>query len=109
MFQNHGDGNTEFVVHGFGWLRADSVTVTVAGDGSAREKVPVDRAGTFNCVIGHDPVFFTGQIPLGWYRVVVTMPGVGTSAPHQIPRHPGPRRAPAGSAAAGRRSAAVVG
>ena len=62
-------------MHGFGWLRADSVTVTVAGDGSAREKVPVDRAGTFNCLIGHDPVFFTGQIPLGWYRVIVTGPG----------------------------------
>jgi serine/threonine protein kinase len=74
MFQDHGDGNTEFVVHGFGWLRTDSVTVTVAGDGSARETVPVDRAGTFNCLIGHDPVFFTGRIPLGWYRVIVTGP-----------------------------------
>ena len=72
--------DTEYIVHGFGWPPSDSVTVTVAGDGSARETVLVDRAGTFNCVIGHDPVFFTGQIPLGWYRVVVTMPGVGTAS-----------------------------
>ncbi|MGH3404860.1 MAG: hypothetical protein ACRDRJ_20490, partial [Streptosporangiaceae bacterium] len=109
MFQNHGDTDTEYVVHGFGWPPGGSVTVTVAGDGSARENIVVDRAGTFNCVIGHDPVFFTGPIPLGWHRIVVTIPGVGTARTrfHVTPGPPGsglPAGPPPGNA-----PAAVIG
>ena len=79
MAQVQGDYDTEFVVHGYGWPPGDLVTLTLPGHRSAREKVIVDRGGTFNYAIGHDPVFYPGQIPLGWYRVVATLPGVKTA------------------------------
>lgn len=92
MAQAQGDGDTDFVVHGFGWPPHDLVTLTVAGDGSAQKKLRVDLAGTFNYVIGHDPVFFPGRIPQGWYRVIATVPGVGTAHTsfHVTPGPPGP-------------------
>ena len=79
MFQNHGDGNTNFVVHGYDWPPDGLVTLTVVGDGPAAKKIIIDRAGTFNYVIGHDPVFFRRGIPLGWHRVVATVPGIKTA------------------------------
>jgi hypothetical protein len=79
MAQVQGDYDTEFVVHGYGWPPGDLVTLTLPGHRPGREKVIVDRGGTFNYAIGHDPVFYPGQIPLGWYRVDATLPGVKTA------------------------------
>jgi hypothetical protein len=79
MAQVQGDGNTDFVVHGYGWPPGGVVTLWVTGDGSAQKKLIVDGAGTFNYAIGHDPVFFRRRIPLGWHQVVATVPGVKTA------------------------------
>jgi len=79
MTQGNGDGNTEFVVHGYGWPAGQWVTLTLPGKSPAKKRVIVDQAGTFNYSIGHDPVFFRGPVPLGWYQVVATRPGSRTA------------------------------
>jgi serine/threonine protein kinase len=77
--QPFGDGYTEFVIHGVGFVPRDPVTVAV--DGVASPDHPTaDREGTFNYVIDQGHVFFHAKtIPPAIYEVVVTAPG-GISA-----------------------------
>jgi Protein kinase domain len=77
--QPFGDGYTEFVIHGVGFVQREPVTVTV--DGVASPDHPTaDKEGTFNYVVDQGHVFFHSQpIPPAIYEVVVTAAG-GISA-----------------------------
>ena len=77
--QPFGDGYTEFVIHGVGFVSKEPVTVTV--DGVASPDHPTaDKEGTFNYAIDQGHVFFHSKpIPPAIYEVVVTAAG-GISA-----------------------------
>ena len=72
MIQPFGDGVTGFVVHGAGWPRQSTVTLTMAG---RSVPVPVDGAGAFNYTIDQGHAFYPGPIPVGRHEVVVTGTG----------------------------------
>ena len=72
MGQRYGDGFTAFVVHGSGFVPLTTVGVDLIGHGTASFRPTVDQEGTFNYAIDQDHVFFTGPIPVGTYRVLVT-------------------------------------
>jgi hypothetical protein len=72
MGQRYGDGFTAFVVHGSGFVPLTTVGVGLIGHGTAPFRPTVDQKGTFNYAIDQDHVFFTGPIPVGTYRVLVT-------------------------------------
>ena len=77
--QPFGDGYTEFVIHGVGFVPKEPVTVAVGGVDSP-DHPTADKEGTFNYVIDQGHVFFHGKpIPPQVYEVVVTAPG-GISA-----------------------------
>jgi serine/threonine protein kinase len=80
LLQDHGDGRTEFIVHGSGWQPGSAVTLALAGHGADPAKVPVDAAGTFNYAIDQGYKFFSGLIPLGSYQIIVTGPGLGAGS-----------------------------
>ncbi|HXT89680.1 MAG TPA: serine/threonine-protein kinase [Trebonia sp.] len=74
--QPEGDGYTLFVLHGTGFPRFTSVTVSLLGVGTSPDHPVTDIQGTFNYAIDQGHVFFrTGKIPPGTYQVVVTAPG----------------------------------
>jgi len=68
-----------FVIHGNGFAVFKRVTVRIVGVGVLREGPLADLQGTFNYAIDQGHEFFTGSIPAGTYKVVVTGPG-GRSA-----------------------------
>jgi serine/threonine protein kinase len=77
--QPFGDGYTEFVIHGVGFVPMAPVTVTVNGAISP-DHPTADKEGTFNYVIDQGHVFFHGKpIPAATYHVVVSAAG-GISA-----------------------------
>jgi len=83
--QPFGDGYTEFVIHGVGFVPRDPVTVTV--DGVASPDHPTaDREGTFNYVVDQGHVFFHAKpIPPAVYEVVVTAAGgISATASFQV-------------------------
>jgi serine/threonine protein kinase len=77
--QPFGDGYTEFVIHGVGFVPKEPITVAL--DGVASPDHPTaDREGTFNYVVDQGHVFFHSKpIPPAIYEVVVTAAG-GISA-----------------------------
>jgi len=77
--QPFGDGYTEFVIHGVGFVPKEAVTVTFGGVAST-DRPTADKEGTFNYVFdqGHS-LFHAKPIPAGVYEVVATAPG-GLSA-----------------------------
>jgi hypothetical protein len=77
--QPFGDGYTEFVIHGVGFVPKDPITVALDGVPSP-DHPTADKEGTFNYVIDQGHVFFPSKpIPPGYHEVVVTAAG-GISA-----------------------------
>ena len=77
--QPFGDGYTEFVIHGVGFVPMEPVTVELDGVDSP-DHPTADKEGTFNYVIDQGDGFFHSKpIPPAIYEVVVTAPG-GISA-----------------------------
>ena len=77
--QPFGDGYTEFVIHGVGFVPKEPVTVALDGVDSP-DHPTADKEGTFNYVIDQGHYFFHSKpIPPDIYEVVVTAPG-GLSA-----------------------------
>ena len=77
--QPFGDGYTEFVIHGVGFVPKEPVTVALDGVDSP-DHPTADKEGTFNYVIDQADGFFHAKpIPAAIYEVVVTAPG-GISA-----------------------------
>jgi serine/threonine protein kinase len=72
MGQYYGDGDTEFVVHGSGFVPLTQVQVHLIGHGAAPFRPTADQRGTFNYAIDQGHVFFAGPIPAGTYHVLVT-------------------------------------
>ena len=70
--QRIGDGNTDFVLHGSGWVPGRRITVAIVGRGDSPDWPTVDGQGTFNYAINQNHEFFPQRIPPGIYRVVVT-------------------------------------
>ena len=77
--QPTGDGDTVFVLHGFGFPPLAPVTVSLAGVGASRVHPVTDLEGMFNYALDQGHAFFTHQIPPGVYTAVVTTTG-GSSA-----------------------------
>ncbi len=75
MLQPVGDPNTVFLLHGSGWIPRTRVTVVLAGHGASRYRPVVDGIGDFNYAIDQGHAFFPGEIPVGFYDVVVTGAG----------------------------------
>jgi hypothetical protein len=73
--QPNGDGNTVFVVHGDGWVPGRRVMVRLVGKPVSPDRPVVDLAGTFSYAINQAHEFFSGKIPPGIYKVLVTAPG----------------------------------
>jgi serine/threonine protein kinase len=73
--QPFGDGYTEFVIHGVGFVPKEPITITV--DGVASPDHPTaDKVGTFNYVIDQGHYFFHAKpIPAGNHEVVVSAAG----------------------------------
>jgi serine/threonine protein kinase len=67
-----GDGNTDFVLHGSGWVPGRRITVAIVGRGDSPDRPTVDGEGTFNYTINQNHEFFPQQIPPGIHQVVVT-------------------------------------
>jgi hypothetical protein len=80
--QPYGDGDTVYIIHGTGFQRFTKVTVKLVGL-SVSPEAPVtspdhpvtDLQGTFNYAVDQGHRFFSGAIPPGFYKVVVTAPG----------------------------------
>jgi serine/threonine protein kinase len=73
--QPFGDGYTDFVIHGVGFVPFEPVTVAV-GDVTSPDHPTADREGTFNYVIDQGHYFFHSKpMKPGLYRVVATAPG----------------------------------
>ena len=73
-----GDGDTEYVVHGNGYVPFSAISIRLVGPGISRlsaDRPLADQAGTFNYAIDQGHYFFRGQIPPGEYHVVVNAPG----------------------------------
>jgi serine/threonine protein kinase len=79
LVQPVGDADTGFIVHGTGWPPGSRVSVALAGRGVSSFHPVVDAAGTFNYTIDQGHLFFSGRMPPGAYRVVVTAPGGRTA------------------------------
>jgi hypothetical protein len=93
MLQPAGDPYTGYVVHGTGWGAAgSSVTITLAGRPGHAARAFVDRQGSFNYDINQDNVFFSGPLPPGVYRVIVTgQAGARATVRFQVLRLPPPK------------------
>jgi hypothetical protein len=94
MIQPTGDGNTGFVVHGAGWPPRSTLTLALAGRGSASVRVVVDGAGSFNYTIDQGHVFYPGPIPAGRHEVVITGDGRRLSTAFHVVQGPPPGGAP---------------
>ena len=73
-----GDGDTEYVIHGNGYVPFSAISIRLVGPGISRvsaDRPLADQAGTFNYAIDQGHYFFRGQIPPGKYHVVVNAPG----------------------------------
>ena len=73
--QPFGDGDTVFIIHGTGFRRFATVTVRLVGAGVSPDHPVTDLQGTFNYAIDQGHRFFSGPIPPGDYKVVVTASG----------------------------------
>jgi serine/threonine protein kinase len=73
--QPFGDGDTVFIIHGTGFRRFVTVTVRLVGVAVAPDHPVTDLQGAFNYAIDQGHRFFSGPIPPGDYKVVVTASG----------------------------------
>jgi serine/threonine protein kinase len=73
--QPFGDGDTVFIIHGTGFRRFVTVTVTLVGVGTSPDHPVTDLQGAFNYAIDQGHRFFSGPIRPGDYKVVVTASG----------------------------------
>ena len=76
--QPWGDGHTEYVIHGNGYVPFSSISIKLVGPRISRvsaDRPSADQAGTFNYAIDQGHYFFPGLIPPGEYHVVVNAPG----------------------------------
>ena len=73
--QPFGDGDTVFIIHGTGFRRFVTVTVRLVGVGVSPDHPVTDLQGAFNYAIDQGHRFFSGPIPPGDYKVVVTASG----------------------------------
>jgi hypothetical protein len=73
--QPFGDGDTVFIIHGTGFRRFVTVKVTLVGVGVSPDHPVTDLQGAFNYAIDQGHRFFSGPIPPGDYKVVVTASG----------------------------------
>jgi hypothetical protein len=71
LFQDFGDQDTGFTVHGQNWPANSPVTIALVGDGTSPIHPVTDNRGTFNYVINQDHEFPGGLRP-GVYTVRVT-------------------------------------
>jgi serine/threonine protein kinase len=85
--QPYGDGDTVYIIHGTGFQRFTKVTVKLVGLGVSPDQPvtspdhPVtDLQGTFNYAVDQGHRFFSGVIPAGFYKVVVTAPGESSAS-----------------------------
>jgi serine/threonine protein kinase len=83
--QPFGDGYTEFVIHGVGFVPREPVTVELNGVDSP-DHPTADKEGTFNYVIDQSDGFFHSKpIPPAIYEVVVTAPpGISATASFRV-------------------------
>jgi serine/threonine protein kinase len=75
MGQLMGDPSTTFLIQGRGWRPGGQVTIRLVIRGRTIESPihpKVDAAGTFNYAINQTHEFFSGGLPTGHYRVIVT-------------------------------------
>ena len=75
-----GDGDTEYVIHGNGYVPFSPISIRLVGPGISRvsaDRPLADQAGTFNYAVDQGHYFFPGQtqIPPGEYHVIVNAPG----------------------------------
>ncbi len=70
--QRTGDGDTNFVLRGLGWIPGRRMTVAIVGQGASPDRPTVDLKGTFNYAINQNHEFFPQRIPPGLHEVVVT-------------------------------------
>ena len=83
--QPFGDGDTVFIIHGTGFRRFVTVTVRLVGVGVSPDHPVTDLQGAFNYAIDQGHRFFSGPIPPGDYKVLVTAAGErGASATFQV-------------------------
>ena len=76
--QPWGDGNTVFIIHGTDFAPNALVTLTLSGvHALPAAQVKADGTGMFNYAFDQGHHFFTGLIPTGTYKAVVTAPGDG--------------------------------
>jgi hypothetical protein len=73
--QPYGDGDTVFIIHGSGFRPFMTVTVTLAGVGVSPDHPVTDLQGTFSYAVDQGHRFFSGTMPPGDYKVVVTASG----------------------------------
>jgi hypothetical protein len=73
--QPFGDGDTVFIIHGTGFRRFTTVTVSLVGVGASPDHPVTDVEGTFNYAVDQGHRFFSGTIPPGDYKVVVSASG----------------------------------
>ena len=80
--QPYGDGDTVYIIHGTGFRPFTPVTVQARRRRGVSPDHPVtDLQGTFNYAIDQGHRFFSGPIPPGDYKVVVTASGGPAPAP----------------------------
>jgi hypothetical protein len=77
--QPWGDGNTVYIIHGSDFGPNALLTLTLSGVHALPVQVKADYRGWFNYAIDQGHHFFTGPIPIGTYRAVVTAPGDGST------------------------------
>jgi hypothetical protein len=87
MSQTFGDGYTDFVVQGRGWVPGRRVTIRLAGEGVSPVHPVIDSAGTFSYTINQDHEFFRGKLPPGHYRVIITARGGERAAATFVVNH----------------------
>src|SRR5215469_12271733 len=78
--QPWGDDATVFILHGTGFAPDARVTVALAGVPAAPVTVTTDATGMFNYAMDQGHHFFSGLIPTGTYRAVVTAQGGGNAS-----------------------------
>ncbi|HEX4290488.1 MAG TPA: serine/threonine-protein kinase, partial [Trebonia sp.] len=80
-----GDGYTEFVIHGVGFVPKEPVTVAIDGIPSP-DRPTADKEGTFNYVVDQGHYFFHAKpIPTGVHEVVATAPdGLSADTSFQV-------------------------
>ena len=77
--QPWGDGNTVYIIHGTDFGPDALVTLTFSGVPGLPVQVRADGTGMFSYAFDQGHHFFTGLIPTGTYKAVVTAPGDGNA------------------------------